>query len=281
MEIYTTINDISNKIYEWKKNNHSIGLVPTMGYLHNGHGSLISQSIKDNDKTIVSIFVNPTQFGVGEDLEKYPRDIERDNLFLDKLKVDAIFYPSIEEMYNSNYITKVYVENMSSILCGKTRPTHFQGVTTVVTKLFNITNPDKAYFGSKDFQQLQIIKRMVKDLNFNIEIVGMPIVREVDGLALSSRNVYLSDDERKSALVLNKALNNARELFDNGQINANEIIKETEKIISSEKNTKIDYINIVDINTLDKVNIINKPVVMLLAVYIGNTRLIDNKIINL
>lgn len=281
MEIFTTIKDIRNKINEWKKNNYSIGLVPTMGYLHNGHGSLISQSIKDNDKTIVSIFVNPTQFGVGEDLEKYPRDIERDKLFLDKLKVDAIFNPSVEEMYSKNSLTTVYVDNMSSILCGKTRPTHFQGVTTVVTKLFNITNPDKAYFGSKDFQQLQIIKRMVKDLNFNIEIVGMPIVREIDGLALSSRNVYLNDEERKSALLLNRALNNAKELFNNGQINANEIIKETERIISNEKNTKIDYINVVDIDTLDKVDIINRPVVMLLAVYVGNTRLIDNTVINL
>lgn len=279
MDILTTIKSVKEKIADWKKDNKTIGLVPTMGYLHNGHGSLVNQSVKDNDKTIVSIFVNPTQFGVGEDLDAYPRDFERDKAFLEHLNADAVFYPSVDEMYNKNHFTKVYVENMSSLLCGSSRPNHFEGVTTVVTKLFNITSADKAYFGSKDFQQLQIIKKMVEDLNFNIEIIGMPIIRDVDGLALSSRNVYLNENERKSALSLHKALQSAKQLVDLGKNNTKEIIKDAEKIINSEKCIKIDYIKIVDVETLKDIDFISKASAMLIAAYIGKARLIDNMII--
>lgn len=277
MRIIKSINEIRTIINQWKKNGLSIGLVPTMGYLHKGHGALIQESVKNNNKTIVSVFVNPTQFGANEDLDKYPRDIENDSRVVEEYGGDIIFNPEPEEMYNKN-MTKVFVESLSNKLCGITRPTHFQGVCLVVAKLFNIITPNNAYFGLKDLQQFTIIKQMVEDLNFNIKINPVAIVREESGLALSSRNVYLKDeDEKQSALSLNKSLNLALKLIHNGECNVNNIINHMKAIILEHNNTKIDYIKIVDSNTLEDIDIIkDNNFYILLAVYVGTTRLIDN-----
>lgn len=276
MKIVKTISEIRDIVKEWRKAGYSIGLVPTMGYLHAGHGSLIEQSVKNNDKTVVSIFVNPTQFGPNEDLEKYPRDIKRDSELVASLGGDIIFNPEPEEMYKKNNATTIKVEGLSQKLCGITRPIHFAGVCQVVSKLFNIITPDNAYFGLKDFQQYVIINKMVDDLNFPVKINPCAIVREESGLALSSRNVYLTDDERKSALSLNQSLNYAKSLISSGEKRASFIIDEITKIINNVLYSKIDYIKIVDIDTLDDINTVEKKYAVLLAVYIGKTRLIDN-----
>lgn len=276
MIIVKTVSEIREIIKEWRKAGYSIGLVPTMGYLHAGHGSLIKQSVKNNDKTVVSVFVNPTQFGPNEDLEKYPRDIKRDSELVQSLCGDIIFNPEPEKMYKKNNATTVKVEGLSEKLCGITRPIHFAGVCQVVSKLFNIVTPDNAYFGLKDFQQYVIIKKMVEDLNFPVNINPVEIVREESGLALSSRNIYLTDDERKSAIYLNQSLNYAKSLISNGEKRASYIIDEIIKIISNVPYSKIDYVKIVDIDTLDDIDIIDKKYAVLLAVYIGKTRLIDN-----
>lgn len=276
MKIVKTISEIRDIVKEWRKAEYSIGLVPTMGYLHAGHGSLIEQSVKNNDKTVVSIFVNPTQFGPNEDLEKYPRDIKRDSELVASLGGDIIFNPEPEEMYKKNNATTIKVEGLSQKLCGITRPIHFAGVCQVVSKLFNIVTPDNAYFGLKDFQQYVIINKMVDDLNFPVKINPCAIVREESGLALSSRNVYLTDDERKSALSLNQSLNYAKSLISSGEKRASFIIDEITKIINNVPYSKIDYVKIVDIDTLDDINTVEKKYAVLLAVYIGKTRLIDN-----
>lgn len=276
MKIVKTISEIRDIVKEWRKAGYSIGLVPTMGYLHAGHGSLIEQSVKNNDKTVVSIFVNPTQFGPNEDLEKYPRDIKRDSELVASLGGDIIFNPEPEEMYKKNNATTIKVEGLSQKLCGITRPIHFAGVCQVVSKLFNIVTPDNAYFGLKDFQQYVIINKMVDDLNFPVKINPCAIVREESGLALSSRNVYLTDDERKSALSLNQSLNYAKSLISSGEKRASFIIDEITKIINNVPYSKIDYVKIVDIDTLDDINTVEKKYAVLLAVYIGKTRLIDN-----
>lgn len=276
MKIVKTISEIRDIVKEWRKAGYSIGLVPTMGYLHAGHGSLIEQSVKNNDKTVVSVFVNPTQFGPNEDLEKYPRDIKRDSELVASLGGDIIFNPEPEEMYKKNNATTIKVEGLSQKLCGITRPIHFAGVCQVVSKLFNIVTPDNAYFGLKDFQQYVIINKMVDDLNFPVEINPCAIVREESGLALSSRNVYLTDDERKSALSLNQSLNYAKSLISSGEKRASFIIDEITKIINNVPYSKIDYVKIVDIDTLDDINTVEKRYAVLLAVYIGKTRLIDN-----
>ena len=276
MKIVKTISEIRDIVKEWRKAEYSIGLVPTMGYLHAGHGSLIEQSVKNNDKTVVSIFVNPTQFGPNEDLEKYPRDIKRDSELVASLGGDIIFNPEPEEMYKKNNATTIKVEGLSQKLCGITRPIHFAGVCQVVSKLFNIVTPDNAYFGLKDFQQYVIINKMVDDLNFPVKINPCAIVREESGLALSSRNVYLTDDERKSALSLNQSLNYAKSLISSGEKRASFIIDEITKIINNVPYSKIDYVKIVDIDTLDDIDIIDKKYAVLLAVYIVKTRLIDN-----
>ena len=276
MKIVKTVSEIRDIIKEWRKAGYSIGLVPTMGYLHAGHGSLIEQSVKNNDKTVVSVFVNPTQFGPNEDLEKYPRDIKRDSELVASLGGDIIFNPEPEEMYKKNNATTIKVEGLSQKLCGVTRPIHFAGVCQVVSKLFNIVTPDNAYFGLKDFQQYVIINKMVDDLNFPVKINPCAIVREESGLALSSRNVYLTDDERKSALSLNQSLNYAKSLISSGEKRASFIIDEITKIINNVPYSKIDYVKIVDIDTLDDIDIIDKKYAVLLAVYIGKTRLIDN-----
>lgn len=276
MKIVKTVSEIREIIKEWRKAGYSIGLVPTMGYLHAGHGSLIEQSVKNNDKTVVSVFVNPTQFGPNEDLEKYPRDIKRDSELVASLGGDIIFNPEPEEMYKKNNATTIKVEGLSQKLCGITRPIHFAGVCQVVSKLFNIVTPDNAYFGLKDFQQYVIINKMVDDLNFPVKINPCAIVREESGLALSSRNVYLTDDERKSALSLNQSLNYAKSLISSGEKRASFIIDEITKIINNVPYSKIDYVKIVDIDTLDDIDTVEKRYAVLLAVYIGKTRLIDN-----
>lgn len=276
MKIVKTVSEIRDIIKEWRKAGYSIGLVPTMGYLHAGHGSLIEQSVKNNDKTVVSVFVNPTQFVPNEDLEKYPRDIKRDSELVASLGGDIIFNPEPEEMYKKNNATTIKVEGLSQKLCGITRPIHFAGVCQVVSKLFNIVTPDNAYFGLKDFQQYVIINKMVDDLNFPVKINPCAIVREESGLALSSRNVYLTDDERKSALSLNQSLNYAKSLISSGEKRASFIIDEITKIINNVPYSKIDYVKIVDIDTLDDINTVEKKYAVLLAVYIGKTRLIDN-----
>ena len=277
MKIVKTIDEIRNIIKEWRKEGYSVGLVPTMGYLHEGHGSLIEQSVKNNDKTVVSVFVNPTQFGPNEDLEKYPRDIERDSKLVERIGGDIIFNPEASEMYSSAGFTTIKVEGLSEKLCGITRPTHFAGVCQVVSKLFNIVTPDNAYFGLKDFQQYVIIKTMVDDLNFPVKINPVEIVREESGLAMSSRNVYLTDDERKSALSLSIALKTAKSLISSGEYNSSKIISEMEQIINNYPYTKIDYIKIVNTTTLNDIDYIeNEKYAVLLAVYVGKTRLIDN-----
>ena len=277
MKIVKTISEIRDIVKEWRKAGYSIGLVPTMGYLHAGHGSLIEQSVKNNDKTVVSIFVNPTQFGPNEDLEKYPRDIKRDSELVASLGGDIIFNPEPEEMYKKNNATTIKVEGLSQKLCGITRPIHFAGVCQVVSKLFNIVTPDNAYFGLKDFQQYVIINKMVDDLNFPVKINPCAIVREESGLALSSRNVYLTDNERKSALSLSIALKTAKSLISNREYNSSKIISEMKQIINNYPYTKIDYIKIVNTTTLNDIDYIeNEKYAVLLAVYVGKTRIIDN-----
>ena len=254
-----------------------VGFVPTMGYLHEGHLSLVRRAREENDIVVVSIFVNPTQFGPREDFDRYPRDLERDAELLRKEGVDYLFHPTAEEMYPKGFSTFVEVKGLTEGLCGAKRPGHFRGVATVVTKLLNIVQPDRAYFGEKDFQQLQVIKRLVEDLNIPVEVVGCPIVREEDGLALSSRNVYLSREERESALSLYRGLKLAKELFEGGERDAEKIKREVEKLILSHPRvSKIDYVEIVDSKTLKPVKEVKEGDTIALAVFVGKTRLIDN-----
>jgi pantoate--beta-alanine ligase len=285
MKVISSPLEIQREMIALKKQGKSIGFVPTMGALHEGHLSLVRQARKENDIVVVSIFVNPTQFGPNEDFERYPRQFDKDKELLERENVDYIFYPSVSEMYPEGYETYVYLEKLPEHLCGLSRPGHFRGVATVVAKLFNIVQPDKAYFGQKDYQQALIIKKMVRDLNFPIEIVVMPIVREYDGLAMSSRNMYLSHEERKNANVLYKSLQRAKELIKGGERDVNKIKKEMEKIISSVP-SRIDYIEIVHPETLDSLEVIPGKgvidrVVVAVAVFIGSARLIDNEIVEL
>lgn len=277
MQIITSTKEIQLRCDKLRAEGKTIGLVPTMGYLHKGHLSLVRQSCADNDVTVVSIFVNPTQFGPDEDYEEYPRDPERDHRLLEELDVDLVFEPSSEDMYASDASTVVEVKgNLTRVLCGASRPTHFQGVTTVVAKLFNLTKPHRAYFGQKDAQQLVVIERMVRDLNFDIEIVPMPTVREEDGLAVSSRNEYLSSEEREAATILYRSLLLAEKLIDEGERDANAVIKQMRNLIQAEPLAEIDYVEIVDAHNLEKLTMIEGHVLIALAVFIGDTRLIDN-----
>ena len=246
MKIVKTVDEVRVIVKEWKKEGLTVGLVPTMGFLHEGHKSLITRAVSENDRVVVSDFVNPTQFGVGEDLESYPRDLERDTMLCEEAGANLIFNPEPENMYFDDFSTYVNIESLSEELCGKSRPIHFRGVGTVVSKLFNIVNPDRAYFGQKDAQQLAIIKRMVRDLNFDIEIVGCPIVREEDGLAKSSRNTYLSKDERKAALILSKAVKLGEDMAKAGEKDTDKIVSEMIKLIETEPMAKIDYVQAVD-----------------------------------
>ena len=274
MEIITTIEDIRSIVKQWKNQGYSIGFVPTMGYLHDGHAALIDQARNNNDKVIVSIFVNPIQFGENEDLSTYPRDIDSDKKLCESHGVDLVFTPSPEEMYQDK---KAFVDivDLSNTLCGIRRPIHFKGVCTVVAKFFNIIQPTNAYFGEKDAQQLAIIRKMVFDLNFPVNIIGVPIVREQDGLAKSSRNTYLSSEERKAATILYKAIQTGKNTIKRGA-SASSIIDTMTEIINTEPLAKIDYISVVDANTMQTVHEITSPVLVAMAVYIGSTRLIDN-----
>lgn len=276
MKIAETIQEVRNQVKEWRKEGLSVGLVPTMGYLHEGHKSLIDKAVEENDRVVVSVFVNPIQFGPGEDLASYPRDLERDAALCEQAGANLIFHPADGEMYFDDFCTFVDMDDLTKGLCGKTRPTHFRGVCTVVSKLFHIVAPDRAYFGQKDAQQLAVIRRMVRDLNFDLEIVGCPIVREEDGLAKSSRNTYLSEAERVAAVVLHKGLTEGQTLLRNGEKNAGKIIGKIREVIETEPLAKIDYVELVDWNTLKSVEEVNGPVLAAVAVYIGKTRLIDN-----
>lgn len=279
MDICYTIKDVRERVNAWKREGLTVGFVPTMGYLHEGHKSLMQAARANNDKVVVSVFVNPMQFGPNEDLESYPRDFEKDCALCKSVGVDLIFHPEPEEMYADGFCSYVDMNGLTTELCGKSRPIHFRGVQTVVLKLFNIVKPDRAYFGQKDAQQLAVIKRMVKDLNVETEIVGCPIVREADGLAKSSRNTYLNPDERKAALILSRSLKLGRELIENGETDAKAVIKAITDSINTEPLAKIDYVDVVDFDTITPVDSIGKSVLVAIAVYIGKTRLIDNFII--
>lgn len=274
MQVTKTVKETREIVKAWKKEGLTVGLVPTMGFLHEGHASLIKRAREENDRVVVSVFVNPTQFGPNEDLEAYPRDFERDSTLCESIGADLIFHPEPEDIYDSP-CAYVSIEKLSDNLCGKTRPIHFRGVCTVVSKLFNIVSPDRAYFGQKDAQQLAIIKKMVKDLNFDIEIVGCPIIREEDGLAKSSRNTYLNTEERKAALCLSKSVAKGQEIIREG-MSADELLKEMKMVIEAEPMAVIDYVSAVDALTMEHVDIIDRPVLVAMAVYIGKTRLIDN-----
>jgi pantoate--beta-alanine ligase len=276
MNIESTVNAVRNQVKEWRSQGLSVGLVPTMGYLHEGHASLIKAARADNDKVVVSIFVNPMQFGPKEDLASYPRDLKKDSALCESLGVDLIFHPEPEEMYHEGFSSYVDMTVLTQELCGLSRPVHFRGVCTVVTKLFNIVKPDRAYFGEKDAQQLAVIRHMVEDLNMDIEIIGCPIIREEDGLAKSSRNTYLSDEERKAALILSKSIRLAKEMLDKGETDTAVILDAMKALISTEPLAKIDYVKAVDGNTMQQITKVQKPMLIAIAVYIGKTRLIDN-----
>ena len=279
MDICYTIKDVRERVNAWKREGLTVGFVPTMGYLHEGHKSLMEAARANNDRVVVSVFVNPMQFGPNEDLESYPRDFEKDSALCESVGVDLIFHPEPEEMYADGFCSYVDMNGLTTELCGKSRPIHFRGVQTVVLKLFNIVKPDRAYFGQKDAQQLAVIRRMVKDLNVDTEIVGCPIVREADGLAKSSRNTYLNPDERKAALILSRSLKLGRELIENGETDSKAVIKAITDNINTEPLAKIDYVDVVDFDTITPVDKIVKSVLVAIAVYIGKTRLIDNFII--
>ena len=275
--IAETIAQVRAQVKEWKEQGLTVGLVPTMGYLHEGHASLVDKAVSMCDRVVASDFVNPTQFGPNEDLESYPRDFDRDCALLEEHGCSMVFHPSVEEMYAPDAATFVEIlSDMPKQLCGKTRPIHFRGVCTVVSKLFNIVTPDKAFFGQKDAQQLAIIRRMVRDMSYGIEIVGCPIVREADGLAKSSRNTYLSAEERKAALVLSRAVKLGQELVRNGEKNADAIVNAMRALIEQEPLARIDYVSAVDGLTMLPVHEINGGELIAMAVYIGKTRLIDN-----
>ena len=274
MQVTTTVEETRKLVKNWKKEGKTIGLVPTMGFLHEGHASLIRRCREENDIVVVSDFVNPTQFGPTEDLEAYPRDFERDSELCESLGADLIFAPSPEDMYHDPHAF-VSIDTLSETLCGKTRPIHFKGVCTVVTKLFHIVAPDRAYFGEKDAQQLAIIRKMVQDLNFDIEIVGCPIVREEDGLAKSSRNTYLNDKERQAALCLSRAVKTGKEVIYTGA-DAKEVLNPMKAIIEAEPLARIDYVMMVDALTMQPIEKADRDVLVAMAVYIGKTRLIDN-----
>lgn len=276
MQILTKIEDIRQELLVIRTSAKKIALVPTMGYLHEGHLSLVDVAKANADVVVMSIFVNPTQFAPNEDLVRYPRDIERDERLARERGVDYIFHPEVAEMYPDPYFTYVVTEQLAKVLCGISRPTHFRGVTTVVAKLFNIIQPDVAVFGQKDAQQAVIVKQMVRDLNFPIQIIVAPIVRESDGLAMSSRNVYLTPEERQQAPIIFKALQAARENVKNGLTDANQLRDQICKIIQTSPLARIDYVEIIDDQTLTPVETVKPGTFAAVAVYYGKTRLIDN-----
>ncbi|MDO8488925.1 MAG: pantoate--beta-alanine ligase [Candidatus Omnitrophota bacterium] len=276
MRVITDPQKLNNEIKKVKRGGRTVGFIPTMGALHFGHLSLIKQSSKDNDFVIVSIFVNPAQFGQQEDLKKYPRPLKNDLQLCSKAGVNLVFMPNARIMYPEGFSTFVNVEGLNSVLCGASRPGHFRGVTTIVAKLLNIIEPDLLYLGQKDAQQAVIIGRMVKDLNFSVKVKVMPTVREPDGLAVSSRNLYLNKEQRIHAQVLFKALSLAKSLIDNGQCDCTRIISRMRLLINKKKQVKIDYIAVVDSTNLKPFKRVSRNCLVALAVYIGKTRLIDN-----
>lgn len=276
MKVSTTTAEVRSQVKEWKRQGLSIGLVPTMGYLHEGHQSLIARAARENDRVVVSVFVNPIQFGPSEDLESYPRDFERDCTLCEKTGADLVFHPEASEMYAEDFCTYVDMDRLTKGLCGASRPVHFRGVCTVVSKLFHIVTPDRAYFGQKDAQQLAVIKRMVRDLSMDVEIVGCPIIREPDGLAKSSRNTYLSPQERRAAVVLSRALAEGRKALAEGERSAQAITGIIRGVLESEPLAQPEYVELVDWETLEPVETADRPVLAAIAVRIGTTRLIDN-----
>lgn len=278
MKIVSTVDDVRKQIKEWKMQGQSVGFVPTMGYLHEGHKSLVDCARKENDRVVVSIFVNPMQFGPAEDLADYPRDLEHDAQICESAGADLIFHPEPEEMYAGDFCSFVDMSVLTEGLCGKTRPVHFRGVCTVVTKLFNIVTPDRAYFGQKDGQQLAVIRRMVRDLNMDIRIVGCPIVREEDGLSKSSRNTYLSPEERKAALILSQAVRLGAELAKTEK-DAKKVVLAMKDKIQTEPLARIDYVEAVDALSMQPVKTLEGGCMLAMAVYIGKTRLIDNVLV--
>lgn len=276
MKVTGSIKEVRSLVKEWKREGLTVGLVPTMGYLHEGHKSLIDRAVKENDRVVVSVFVNPIQFGPSEDLESYPRDLERDSALCEDAGASLIFHPEKEEMYFDDFCTSVNMSVLTENLCGKSRPVHFGGVCTVVSKLFNIVTPDRAYFGQKDAQQLAIIKRMVRDLNIDVEVVGCPIIREKDGLAKSSRNTYLNSEERKAALILNKSLKLGKEAVEAGERNSSKVIEIIKNNLETEKLAEVEYVQVVDGVSMKDVDVIDGSVLVAIAVRIGKTRLIDN-----
>ena len=279
MKIIRKIKEMQSFSEHLKLEGKKIGLVPTMGYLHQGHLSLVEAVRPLCDVVVMSIFVNPTQFAPNEDFARYPKDFKRDKKLAEQSGVDVIFYPSYNEMYKKNYLTAVKVKQITEIMCGKSRPTHFEGVTTVVAKLFNIVKPHIAVFGQKDAQQAVVIKKMIEDLNFDIKIIISPLIRENDGLAVSSRNSYLSAYGRKDVLVLYKSLMFAKKEIKNGEKSARNIIAKMKELIFQKKSVKLEYIYIADPKTLEKVDIIDRKVLIALAAYVEKTRLIDNIIV--
>ncbi len=276
LQVATTVEEAKRTISAWKAEGLAIGLVPTMGYLHEGHRSLIERAVAENDRVIVSVFVNPIQFAPGEDLETYPRDFEADKRLIEAAGGALVFHPEPEALYAPDACTYINVEGITGQLCGKTRPTHFRGVCTVVSKLMNISQADRAYFGQKDAQQLAVVRRMVRDLNMNVQVVGCPIVREADGLAKSSRNAYLSADERQAALVLSRAVAEGQRLMQEGERSAAAVVGAMKELIEAEPAARIDYVEMVSWDGIQPVQQADGPVLVAMAVYIGKTRLIDN-----
>jgi len=281
MEVIKSISEMKKKARAFKAEGKIIGFVPTMGYLHEGHLSLVRLARKKGDVVVVSIFVNPLQFGPKEDYHIYPRDLERDLKLLERERVDVVFVPNEEEMYPPRFQTYVEVEKLTKGLCGAFRPGHFRGVCTVVLKLFNIVQPDFAVFGEKDYQQLKVIERMVKDLNLDVEIIPHPTVRESDGLAMSSRNTYLNEEERRSAVSLYQSLKMAERLIFDGERDPERLKSLIKEYIEKFPHTRVQYVEIVDPETLEEVREIKGPVLIALAVFVGKTRLIDNRLIKL
>ena len=276
MKIAYTVEDVKSQVRQWKKEGLTVGLVPTMGYLHEGHESLIKRAVAENDRVVVSVFLNPTQFAPNEDLANYPRDFEADTKLCEGAGAALVFHPEPSEMYAEDACTFVDMTAVAKELCGKSRPIHFRGVCTVVNKLMNISMADRAYFGQKDAQQLAVIRRMVRDLNMNVEVVGCPIIREADGLAKSSRNTYLSEEERKAGLVLSQAVMLGQKLVAEGEKSAAAVTGAMSELISAEPLAKIDYVSMVSWDSIEPVETIEGPVLVAMAVYIGKTRLIDN-----
>ena len=276
MNIATTVEQAKQTVRQWKAEGLTVGLVPTMGYLHEGHESLIKRAVAECDRVMVSVFLNPIQFAPNEDLATYPRDFAADTLLIENAGADLVFHPEPSELYAPDACTFVNVEGITSELCGKTRPTHFRGVCTVVSKLMNTSQADRAYFGQKDAQQLAVVRRMVRDLNMNVEVVGCPIVREEDGLAKSSRNTYLSPAEREAALVLSRAVREGHRLMEEGERDAKTILGAMRAIIEAEPLARIDYVEMVSWDGIKPVDVATSSVLVAMAVYIGKTRLIDN-----